>query len=116
MNEFVNKNLYSLNMCTLHKKLKKTKPFTELPQPLFVLCHGGLVLSRQIFFHTSYMWLHHYHDSSTQSTLSSFCGQSKMQGGRLSFHPSFYFYFFCLIVYSIKKLKIGEIKLNKEWH
>lgn len=39
-------------MCTLHKKLKKTKPFTELPQPLFVLCHGGLMLSRQKFFHT----------------------------------------------------------------
>lgn len=39
-------------MCTLHKKLKKTKPFTELPQPLFVLCHGGLMLSRQKNFHT----------------------------------------------------------------
>lgn len=75
------------------------------------------VLSK-FFSHSSYMWLHHYHDSSTQSTLSSFCGQSKMQGGRLSFHPSFYYLFIFLLdcFFKKKKLKIGEIKLNKEWH
>lgn len=54
------------------------------------------------------MWLHHYHDSSTQSTLSSFCGQYKMQGGRLSFHPSFYYlfiYFFAWLFFQEKEVE-----------